>query len=284
MNYQISKSGKNPPKKSNNSLDPSEIQLLENMQKIRHKIVVMSGKGGVGKSTVSANLAISFAKKNKKVGILDADIHGPSIPSLLGVKHANPKIVNQKIQPVFNSLDIRVVSIDFFLPDLGSPVIWRGPLKMRALKQFLSDVEWDELDYLIVDLPPGTGDEPLSILQLIKDLDGVIMITIPSDLSQHVVTKAINMVNELKVPIIGLIENMSGFVCPKCKTSFDILGKNGGEVLAEEYHINFLGKIPLDPLISENADLGKSILVENQESISSKAINLIIDRIIKIIE
>ncbi|MFW9930501.1 MAG: Mrp/NBP35 family ATP-binding protein [Candidatus Thorarchaeota archaeon] len=284
MNYQDSKNMKDSKNQVNIPLDQENIQLAEKLMKIKHKIVIMSGKGGVGKSTISANLAISLASRNRKVGILDSDIHGPCIPSLLGVKNKRPEVSNNKIVPVSGPFNLKVVSIDFFLPDLSSPVIWRGPLKMRAIKQFLSDVEWETLDYLIVDLPPGTGDEPLSIMQLINDLDGIIMVTVPTDISQHVVRKAINMVKQFNIPIIGIIENMSGFFCPKCHEIYNILGAGGGESLAEEYKIPFLGKIPIDPLIAKSSDSGKSFLLENEDNICSKAFDLIINKIIEIVE
>lgn len=284
MNYQVPNRGTPPANKVKYSVDQEAELLSENLLKIKHKIVVMSGKGGVGKSTISANLAVALANRKQKVGILDSDIHGPSIPSLLGVKDKRPEVVNERVVPVDGPLNLKIISIDFFLPDNTSPVIWRGPLKMRALKQFLSDIEWPVLDYLIVDLPPGTGDEPLSIMQLIPDLDGIIMITIPSDVSQHVVRKAINMTKQMDVPIIGLIENMSGFVCPNCNTYYDMLGSGGVESLAKEYSIKFLGKIPIDPIIAKNADSGKSFLLENSNNNSSKAMNDIIDKILETVE
>ena len=280
MNFQVP----DEKKTRKDVIDQEDLHLTENMLKIKHKIVIMSGKGGVGKSTISANLAVAFANANRKVGILDCDIHGPSIPSLLGIKDKRPEMINQRIIPVKGPLDINVVSIDFFLPDISSPVIWRGPLKMRAIKQFLTDVAWEELDYLIIDLPPGTGDEPLSIMQFIDDLDGIIMITIPSNISQHVVRKAINMVRSMDTPIIGIIENMSGFLCPNCNKIYEIYGKGGGELLSEEFNINFLGKIPIDPLIAEYSDLGKSFLLEKTSTNCSKAMNSIIEMIIAIIE
>ena len=284
MDYQVPQRSSSPDETVKKAVDQESLQLSENLLKIKHKIVIMSGKGGVGKSTISANLAVALANRKQKVGILDSDIHGPSIPSLLGVKDKRPELVNERIVPVNGPLDLKIISIDFFLPDNTSPVIWRGPLKMRALKQFLSDIEWPVLDYLIVDLPPGTGDEPLSIMQLIPDLDGIIMITIPSDVSQHVVRKAINMTKQMDVPIIGLIENMSGFVCPTCNTYYDMLGSGGGESLAKEYSIPFLGKIPIDPIIAKNADSGKSFLFEKSNNNCIKAMNDIIDKILEIVD
>jgi ATP-binding protein involved in chromosome partitioning len=202
-----------------------EQKLKLKLSKIKHKIAVISGKGGVGKSTVTANLAMAFAMQGHrdKVGVLDADIHGPCIPKMLGLK--GQTLIGGPggmLFPVTGKLGIKVVSMDFLLPNDEAPVIWRGPLKMKIIQQFLSDVTWGDLDYLLVDLPPGTGDEPLSVIQLIPDMDGVIIVTMPSEVSEAVVKKSVSFAKQVGIPVIGIIENMSGFVCPECGAKIDV--------------------------------------------------------------
>lgn len=259
-------------------------RVQKRMSKVKHKIMVMSGKGGVGKSTVAANLAIAMAKLGSRVGILDSDIHGPSIPKLMGVEGLRPSGGPNGIYPILSRYGVRVISIDFFLESSELPVIWRGPLKMSAIRQFLSDVDWGELDYLFIDLPPGTGDEPLSVMQLLPDMDGTVIVTAPSDLSQSVVRKAVNMSRKMNIPVIGIIENMSGFVCPKCGSKYDLLGSGGGKKMAEEMKANFLGQIPIDPKISEDSDKGVSFIIENPNSESSKIFMEIAQKIKNIVE
>ncbi|MEM3525865.1 MAG: Mrp/NBP35 family ATP-binding protein [Candidatus Jordarchaeaceae archaeon] len=259
-------------------------KVQKRMSKVKHKIMVMSGKGGVGKSTVAANLAIAMAKLGSRVGILDSDIHGPSIPKLMGVEGLRPSGGPTGIYPILSGYGVKVISIDFFLESSELPVIWRGPLKMSAIRQFLSDVDWGELDYLFIDLPPGTGDEPLSVMQLLPDMDGTVIVTAPSDLSQSVVRKAVNMSRKMNIPVIGIIENMSGFVCPKCGSKYDLLGSGGGKKMAEEMKANFLGQIPIDPKISEDSDKGVSFIIENPNSESSKIFMEIAQKIKNIVE
>jgi ATP-binding protein involved in chromosome partitioning len=204
-----------------------EQDLKARMGKIKHKIAVISGKGGVGKSTVTVNLAVAFAQKGHRVGILDADIHGPSVPRLLGLDGKQVKATPAGAFPVEGPLGMKVMSIDFFLAQ-QAPTIWRGPLKMRAIRQFLVDIVWGELDFLFIDLPPGTGDEPLSIAQLLPELDGVVIVTMPTQLSSNIVKKAITFAETLHMPTIGVVENMSGFVCPHCGIKTEIFGSGGG--------------------------------------------------------
>ena len=230
-------------------------KLKERMGKIKHKIAIISGKGGVGKSTVTVNLAAAFAKKGFKVGVLDADIHGPSVPKLLGVEGHTVKTTAVGVLPVAGPLGIEVMSIDFFLPE-QAPTIWRGPLKMRAIRQFLVDIVWGELDFLFIDLPPGTGDEPLSIAQLLPELDGVVIVTMPTGLSSSVVKKAITFAERLNMPIIGVVENMSGFICPHCGKKTEIFGSGGGEKMSREVGVPFLGSIPIDPKVGADSDKG----------------------------
>ena len=259
-----------------------EQRLRLRMNKIKHKIAIISGKGGVGKSTVTVNLAMAFAMHGyaNSVGILDADIHGPCVPKMLNLKEQ--KLIGGPagmLFPVTGPLGIKVVSMAFLLPSDEAPVIWRGPLKMRVIQQFLSDITWGELDYLLIDLPPGTGDEPLSVMQLIPDMDGVIVVTIPSEVSQVVVKKAITFARQLGIPIIGIIENMSGFICPNCGVKVDIFRSGGGKKIAEELEVPFLGSIPIDQKICEDADKGMPFIVEHAESPATKAFMEIVSKI-----
>jgi ATP-binding protein involved in chromosome partitioning len=259
-----------------------EQRLRLKMNKIKHKIAIISGKGGVGKSTVTVNLAMSFALQGHrdKVGVLDADIHGPCVPKMLGLK--GQKLIGGPggmLFPVTGQQGIKVVSMDFLLPNDEAPVIWRGPLKMRVIQQFLSDIMWGELDFLFVDLPPGTGDEPLSVLQLVPDIDGVVIVTMPSEVSQAVVKKAITFAKQLGVPVIGIIENMSGFVCPECGATLDIFKAGGGKKIAKDLSIPYLGKVPIDPEICVDSDNGRPFVAENTASPTVKAFTEIVMKI-----
>jgi ATP-binding protein involved in chromosome partitioning len=261
-----------------------ERKLKMKMSKIKHKIAVISGKGGVGKSTITVNLAAAFALKRRadRIGILDADIHGPCVPKMLGLK--GQKLVGGPaglIFPVTDQRGIKVVSMDFLLPNDEAPIIWRGPLKMRVIQQFLSDISWGELDFLFIDLPPGTGDEPLSVMQLLPDIDGVIIVTIPSEVSQAVVKKAITFAKQLGVPVIGIIENMSGFVCPKCGAQINIFSVGGGEKIAQELSVPYLGEIPIDPSICTNSDSGIPFVDKNVASPTAEAFAGIVTKIEK---
>ncbi len=244
--------------------------LKEKMGRIKHKIAIISGKGGVGKSTVTVNLATAFAMQGKRVGVLDADIHGPSVPKLLGVERKQAKTSATGVFPVEGPLGMKVMSIDFFLPE-QAPTIWRGPLKMRAIRQFLSDVDWGELDFLFIDLPPGTGDEPLSIAQLLPDIDGVVIVTMPSELSSSIVKKAVTFAERLNMPIIGVVENMSGFICPHCNKKIDIFRSGGGKKMAQEMSVEFLGSIPIDPEVGVDSDKGTPFVFAHKDSAASKA-------------
>jgi ATP-binding protein involved in chromosome partitioning len=260
-------------------MQEQERRIKIRMAKIKHKLAVLSGKGGVGKSTITANLAIALARKGHKVGVLDVDIHGPSIPKILGMRGRELATGPPGIFPAKGALDIRVISMDFLLPDDETPVILRGPMKMGVIRQFLADVVWGNLDFLLIDLPPGTGDEPLSIMQLISDIDGILMITAPSEVSQIVVKRAIGFTRELRVPLVGIVENMSKFVCPKCGTEFDIFGTGGGQNISEELGVPFLGKIPIDQRICEDSDKGTPFIIEHIDTPAAKAFTQIVDKI-----
>jgi ATP-binding protein involved in chromosome partitioning len=245
-------------------------RLKDTMGKIKHKIAIISGKGGVGKSTVTVNLATAFAMQGKRVGVLDADIHGPSVPRLLGLEGQQVKTGPTGVFPVNGPLGMNVMSIDFFLPE-QAPTIWRGPLKMRAIRQFLSDVVWGELDFLFIDLPPGTGDEPLSVAQLLPDIDGVVIVTMPSELSSSIVKKAITFAQRLHMPIIGVVENMSGFICPHCGQKTEIFQSGGGKKMAQQAGVPFLGSIPIDPEVGVDSDKGTPFVFSHRDSAAAQA-------------
>lgn len=246
----------------------TEFSQTERMSKIKNKILVMSGKGGVGKSTLSVNLAVSLALAGYKTGLLDIDLHGPSIPTMLNLKGAKLDADQSGIYPaeLHDINNLKVISTGFILPEDDSPAIWRGPMKASVIKQFLHDVHWGDLDYLIIDSPPGTGDEPLSVIQMSEGLTGAILVTTPQEVSSSDVSRSINFCRKLDLHIIGLIENMNGYICPVCKTKADIFQSNGGEKLAEAYGINFLGSIPLDPAIGLSCDTGKPYIQAFRES------------------
>ncbi len=262
---------------------PSDT-AVDNLKGVKHKLIVMSGKGGVGKSTVAVNLAFSLAAKGKTVGILDADIHGPSVPKLLGVPNM-PLMTNEsgKIVPMAISPSIRVISMAFLLRDKDSPVIWRGPLKMSVLKQFIEDVAWGDIDYLVVDLPPGTGDEPLSIAQLIPDVDGAVIVTTPQDVALLSVRKSINFAKAVGLKPIGLVENMSGMKCPHCGKDIDVFGGGAVEKASKEYGLRVLGKIPMSLDIARSGDAGEPFASEKDDG-ESGLFNAITDQIIGIVE
>jgi ATP-binding protein involved in chromosome partitioning len=258
-------------------------KIQKTMKYIKHKIAVISGKGGVGKSTVAANIATAFAVHGHRdrVGVLDVDIHGPCIPKLLGVKNQQYQVspLGLGALPVKGPMGLKIVSMDFLLQSQDTPVIWRGPLKMQAIRQFLSDFLWGELDYLFIDVPPGTGDEPLSVMQLIPDMDGTIIVTLPSDVSGDVVEKAISFSQQMHVPVIGIIENMSGFICPECGAEINILGSGGGQRIANELNVPFLGTIPLDPEICNEADKGIPFVIGHRNAPSTKAFMKIVKKV-----
>ena len=253
-------------------------KFKEKMDKIKHKIAIISGKGGVGKSTITVNLATAFALKGNRVGVLDADIHGPSVPRLLGLEGKEVKTTPLGALPVKGPLDMKVMSIDFFMTE-QMPTIWRGPLKMRAIRQFLAEIFWGELDVLFIDLPPGTGDEPLSIAQLLPDLDGVVIVTMPSELSSSIVKKAVTFAQRLNLPIIGVVENMSGFICPHCNEKIEIFKSGGGEKMAQEEDVPFLGSIPIDPKVAADSDVGSPFIISHKDSAATKAFMEIVSKV-----
>jgi ATP-binding protein involved in chromosome partitioning len=245
------------------------LSMDEMMPTVKNIIGVASGKGGVGKTTVSVNLALALAQTGAKVGLLDADIYGPSVPLMLGMGKAVMEVENNKLQPA-ESNGLKVVSFGFFAEQDHQAAIYRGPIISGIVKQFLVDTNWSDLDYLIVDLPPGTGDIPLTLAQTIP-ITGILVVTTPQDVASNVAVKAFGMFQKLNVPIIGIIENMSYFKCPDCKKDHHIFGKGGARKISEKYGIPFLGEIPLNPGIMEGSDSGKPVLVTDPKSAHASA-------------
>jgi Mrp family chromosome partitioning ATPase len=253
------------------------MKMAQRMSRIKHKIVVMSGKGGVGKSTVAANLACVLAESGA-VGLVDADVTGPDIAKLMGVEDAQVKATDTGLEPTMGPAEVRVISMAQLI-DRDTAVVWRGPLKIKALKQMLSDTEWGDLDYLVIDLPPGTSDEPLSVAQEIPDADGAVVVTTPQEVSLLDVRKSIAFAKAVKMDILGVIENMSGFVCPHCGKETEIFKVGGGEAAANELGLPFLGRIPLDPRIVIGGDAGKPFVIEHPDSDAAKAFREIVKNI-----
>ena len=242
------------------------------MKTVKNIIGVASGKGGVGKSTVSLNLALALQQSGAKVGLLDADIYGPSIPLMLGMKDGSMQVEENKLQPA-DSHGLKVVSFGFFADQSNQAAIYRGPIISGILKQFLVDTDWTDLDYLIVDLPPGTGDIPLTLAQTIP-ITGILVITTPQDVASHVAVKAVSMFEKLNVPILGVVENMSHFICPNCDDKHYIFGEGGGLKISEQFNIPFLGEIPLNSGIMAGSDLGKPIMISSVDSPSAEAFRI----------
>ena len=251
---------------------------VDRMSRIKHKIIIASGKGGVGKSTVTVNLARALQIKGLKVGVLDADITGPDIPKLLGIEDARLIQGPDGIKPP-QAEGIKAASMAFVLSSRDSPVVWRGPMKMAAIKQFIEDVDWGDLDFLLIDLPPGTSDEPLSVVQLIPELAGAIIVTTPQEVALLDSRKAVNMVRAMKLPVLGIVENMSGLVCPHCGQGISIFGAGGGKRMAEEMDVTFLGAIPMDPSVCALGDSGKTFVQSGADAAGS--FNQIVGRLLE---
>lgn len=255
-------------------------RLKERMSQIKYKILVNSGKGGVGKTTVSVNIALALAERGYSVGILDTDIHGPNVAKMLGAQGEKMYSSDeQTIEPYEISKNLKAVSLAFAGNDDDTPIIWRGPLKISVIKQFLADVNWGPLDYLIIDSPPGTGDEPLTVCQLIPELTGSIVVTTPQQVAILDSRKSINFARQIKIALLGVIENMSGFVCPHCGQTVNIFGSGGGEEAAREMDAPFLGRIPIDPALMDAEDNGVAYITTSPEGPSSVAIRSIVDTI-----
>ena len=247
-----------------------DAAVKESLGKIKNKIIVMSGKGGVGKTSTSVNLAIALANAGHKVGIMDVDLHGPDVPRMLGIQGTPELTLNNKLSPLKYSENLKAISIESFIPGKDDAIIWRGPLKYAAIRQFIGDVDWGELDFLVIDSPPGPGDEPLTVAQIISDAKAII-VTTPQEIALADVRKSINFCKTLKMEIFGLIENMSSLSCPHCGQMINLFGSGGGERTARETGIRFLGNIPFDPKVVACGDSGACYQDENTESPVTKA-------------
>lgn len=254
-----------------------DAAVKASLQKIKHKFMVMSGKGGVGKTSTSVNLAMALAQKGFKVGIMDVDMHGPDIPRMLGLEGMLDLSENQKLSPMRYSENLSAVSIESLTQNKDDAIIWRGPIKYSAIRQFIADVEWGDIDYLIIDSPPGTGDEPLTVAQVISDAKAII-VTTPQEVALADVRKSINFCKTVKMEIFGLIENMSGFACPHCGELVDLFGSGGGEKTAVAMGVNFLGKIPFDQNVVACGDAGISYQEKYADSPVTKVFEDITER------
>ena len=265
-------------------ISAEDFKLQESLGKIKHVIIVMSGKGGVGKSTVSSNIACTLSMMGYQTGIMDVDITGPNIPKMFGIEDERLECENERLIPVLVPPSLKVISMAFLLPSKDDAVVWRGPVKMTAIRQFLEDVDWGDLDYLVVDMPPGTGDEAISIIQLIPKADGMVIVTTPQDVALLDSRKSITFSAQANIPIIGLIENMSGFVCPHCGEKTDIFKSGGGVATAKNMNIQFLGAVPIEPRIVTSGDSGMPIVIDDPDSASAKVFKEITQKIIKTVE
>jgi len=264
--------------------EEQQARITERMGKIRHKIIVMSGKGGVGKTTVSVNLAYALARAGKKTGLLDIDLHGPNAAKMLGLEGRMLSSSGSEIEPLEALHGLKVISMALILESPDEPVIWRGPLKTGAIRQFLGDVRWGELDYLIIDSPPGTGDELISVCQAITGLDGGVIVTTPQEVAILDSTKSAMFAKKLDMPVIGIIENMSGFICPHCKKEIDLFGTGGGEKASRTLKVPFLGRIPVAPGIVQGGDSGEPFILAKKPEETAAIMNEIAVKIAMAIE
>ena len=262
-----------------NDQDKSAEKLEQKLSDIKRVILVLSGKGGVGKSTMASNIAVELARDGSQVGLLDIDIHGPSIPSLLGLEGQQVLSNGDDMLPIEYTPNLKVMSIGFLIREQNDAVIWRGPMKYGVIRQFLSDVEWGYLDYLVVDSPPGTGDEPLSVGQMLGKKAEAVIVTTPQKISTNDVRKSISFCRKLNIPITGLIENMSGAICPHCGEVFDLFTTGGGKQLSEDMDVPFLGAIPFDPAVVSAGDTGRPVSLDNAESAYTGVLQDVVDKI-----
>jgi len=267
------------------TLQSEQRKVVEKMKRIPYKIAVLSSKGGVGKSFVTSNLAIAMSSIGKNVAVLDADFHGPSIPRMLGLSSTRGLLAKEdgSIVPAVGANGVKAVSVGLMLPEEDTPVIWRGALKTTAIRQLLAYTDWEGIEYLFIDLPPGTGDEQLTIAQIIPHLTGFLLVTIPSEVSKHVVKKAAAFARKLNIPLLGIIENMSYFKCPDGSIQY-IFGKGAAEEISAEYNIAFLGKIPIDPKIRESNDRGEAFFLKYPDLEASKSFMSIAKKLLEVIE
>jgi Mrp family chromosome partitioning ATPase len=269
--------------------DPKQMQadqdaaVKQSLDKIKNKLMVMSGKGGVGKTSTSVNLSIALADRGFNVGIMDVDLHGPDVPRMLGLAGMPEVNQNKKLNPMRYSPNLKAISIEPFTPSRDDAIIWRGPLKYSAIRQFIGDVDWGNLDFLIIDAPPGTGDEPLTVAQTISDAKAII-VTTPQEIALADVRKSINFCKAVKMKIFGMVENMSGFTCPHCGETIELFGSGGGERTAKEMGIQFLGRIPFDPRVVVCGDSGTCLQEVHNDSAVTRAFADIADTIAKLLQ
>ena len=256
-------------------------RLQEKLFHVRRKIMVMSGKGGVGKSTVATNLAVALALRGYQVGILDADLHGPDVPRMLGIEGRHLIGRGDGVEPVEVFEGLKAVSMALLAQESDKAIVWRGPLKHSAIRQFLRDVNWGDLDFLFVDLPPGTGDEPLSVSKLIQKVDGAIIVTTPQDVALLDSRKAVSFSKQINIPVLGIVENMSGMACPHCGQSIDLFKVGGGEKAAMELGVPFLGRIPIEPRVVLSCDAGEPFLTESDDSLAKSAFTSVIKTLLE---
>jgi len=264
-------------------LAQQENAIKSSLGKIKHKLLVMSGKGGVGKSTVSTNLAVGLAKRGFKVGLMDVDLHGPDICRMLNLEDSlrDAKIPEGGLVPLMRFGDnLKVISLEYMMEDRDDPIIWRGPLKIQAIRQFIADMDWGELDYLVIDAPPGTGDEPLTIADTIKDAQAVV-VTTPQNIALADVRKSLNFCKHVGMRVVGLVENMSGLICPHCSKTVEVFKSGGGEKTAKDFAIPFLGKVPMDPKIVVGGDSGAPFLTSDNDSPAIDAFSKVLDNVEK---
>ena len=256
-------------------------RLQEKLYHIRYKVMVMSGKGGVGKSTVATNLAASLALRGQQVGILDADLHGPDVPRMLGIEGRHLISKGDGVEPVEVFAGFKAVSMALLAQDPDKAIVWRGPLKHSAIRQFLGDMNWGDLDFLFIDLPPGTGDEALSVSKLIKGVDGAVIVTTPQDVALLDSRKAVSFSKQLEIPVLGIVENMSGMVCPHCGERIDLFKIGGGEKAAKELGVPFLGRIPIDPQVVLSCDSGEPFVAKAVESLAKTAFTQVVENLVE---
>lgn len=273
---------KNLRNQSSKSFDKNS-KIKNNLDKVKHQILIMSGKGGVGKSTVAVNLALSLSMQENDVGLLDLDISGPNIPKMLNIEDAMLLRDTNGIIPITLSSHLKVMSIAFLLKDKYTPVAWRVPLKMRVIEQFLGEVIWGKLDYLVIDFPSGTGDDTLSITQLIPNSSKVIIVTTSQDIALQDSKRVVNFAKTLNMPVIGIIENMSGFICPKCGYRTDLFKTGGARRAASMLSVHFLGEVPFEPIIVETSDSGRPFVKEHSKSDLAKTFGEIVNKIEKFV-
>ncbi|MGD9504975.1 MAG: P-loop NTPase [Syntrophobacteraceae bacterium] len=261
--------------------EKSNDELLEcKLSRIKHKVLVMSGKGGVGKSSVAVYLALALAQKGHEVGLLDIDLHGPSVPKMLGMQAKLNVGPDKEIHPHPYLPNLKVVSIESMMQDRDSAIIWRGPLKHGVIKQFIANCKWDDLDYLVIDCPPGTGDEPLSVSKIIPDI-GAVIVTTPQEVALADVRKSIDFCHKVNMTILGLVENMSGLYCPHCNGFIPLFSTGGGKKTAETMHLHFLGALPIDPSVVEGGDRGKPVILESGETPFKQAVHNVAEAVME---